>query len=174
MGTLPYEYDRVMGVTSVGSQESERFGEGNDPETENAHETVAHSREETHENQVEDVAQREESPGVGEFPGGARMCESSDSGYQCTLCSCHSEGRARESTPHMTNAPQKGTKIRTKYDSNCFRTRQTRQFCGHIFVCVFTLYLRGWGFTILIVELTYVMIAYPLHYIKMVFELVLN
>ena len=34
MGTFPYEYDRVMGVTSVGSQESVRFGEEHDPETE--------------------------------------------------------------------------------------------------------------------------------------------
>ena len=43
MGTLPYEYDRVMGVASVGFHESERFGEGNDPETEETPDTVAHN-----------------------------------------------------------------------------------------------------------------------------------
>ena len=32
MGTQPNDYDRVMGVTSLGSQEPVRFGEENDPE----------------------------------------------------------------------------------------------------------------------------------------------
>ena len=51
MGTLPYEYDRAMGV-AVGSRESVRFGEENDPVTEDVQDTVAHSREDlgqTHE-----------------------------------------------------------------------------------------------------------------------------
>ena len=34
MGTHPNDYDRVMGVTSVGSQESVRLGEEDDLETE--------------------------------------------------------------------------------------------------------------------------------------------
>ena len=43
MGTHPNDYDRVMGVTSVGSQESVRFGEENDPETEDVVDRAAHS-----------------------------------------------------------------------------------------------------------------------------------
>ena len=46
MGTFPCEYDRVMGVASAGSSESERFGEGSDPETKYTPDTVAHNREE--------------------------------------------------------------------------------------------------------------------------------
>ena len=44
MGTLPYEYDRVMGVASVGSHESVRFGKGNDLKIEDTPDTVAHNR----------------------------------------------------------------------------------------------------------------------------------
>ena len=71
MGTLPYEYDRVMGVASVGSHESVRFGEGNDPETENTPDTVAHHREEeVNESQEGEVDQCDVTPGVGESHGG--------------------------------------------------------------------------------------------------------
>ena len=42
MGTLQNESEIVMGVSSVGSTESERFGEGSDPGEDNTHETVAH------------------------------------------------------------------------------------------------------------------------------------
>ena len=45
MGTLPCEHDRVMGVAPVGSQESVRFGEENDPETEDVQDTFARNRE---------------------------------------------------------------------------------------------------------------------------------
>ena len=47
MGTHPNDYlnDRVMGVTAVGSQESVRFGEENDPETEDVLDRAAHSSE---------------------------------------------------------------------------------------------------------------------------------
>ena len=42
MGTLPHDY-RVMGVTSVGSQESVRFGEEDESEFKDVQETVAQS-----------------------------------------------------------------------------------------------------------------------------------
>ena len=71
MGTLPYEYDRVMGVASVGSHESVTFGEGNDPEIEDTPDTVAHNREEeVNEGQEEGVDQCDVTPGVGEFHRG--------------------------------------------------------------------------------------------------------
>ena len=72
-------------------------------------ETVAHSQEETHDNQAENMAHREESPGVGDFHGGfgsaslrecVNLATNGPSGF------CHSEGSARESTPHMTNPSQ--------------------------------------------------------------------
>ena len=42
-GTDRDDYDRVMGVTSVGSRETVRFGEGNDPEAEENLDGVAHN-----------------------------------------------------------------------------------------------------------------------------------
>ena len=45
MGTQPNDCDRVMGVASVGSQESVRFGEENDPESENELDRAVHSLE---------------------------------------------------------------------------------------------------------------------------------
>ena len=71
MGTLPCKYDRVMGVASVGSQESVRFGEENDPETEDVQDTVAHNREDldqTHEDRRH--THHDVNPGIGEFHGG--------------------------------------------------------------------------------------------------------
>ena len=50
-GTHPNDYDRGRGVTSVRSQESVRFGEKNDPETEDVRDRAAHSsidQEQTH------------------------------------------------------------------------------------------------------------------------------
>ena len=44
-GTQPNDYDRVMGVTSAGSQESVRFGEENGPESDNEQDEVAHHSE---------------------------------------------------------------------------------------------------------------------------------
>ena len=56
-------------VASVDSHESVMFGEGNDPETENTPDTVAHHREEeVSENQI--VDQCDVTPGVGESHGG--------------------------------------------------------------------------------------------------------
>ena len=71
MGTLPYEYDKVMGVASVGSQESVRFGEENDPETEDVQDTAAHSPEDldqTHEEKTHMMMQT--LVYIGEFHGG--------------------------------------------------------------------------------------------------------
>ena len=42
-GTLPHDYDRVMGVASVGSQESVRFGEEDDSDFKEVEEMATHS-----------------------------------------------------------------------------------------------------------------------------------
>ena len=68
MATLPYEYDRVMGVASVGSQESVRFGEESDPE--DVQDTAAHSREALDQTQEEEDTYHDANPGIGEFHGG--------------------------------------------------------------------------------------------------------
>ena len=52
---------------------------------------------------------------------------------------CYSE--MREWPPPPTYKAKLWTRIRTKYGPKCFKTRQTRQFCGHIFVHIFALYV---------------------------------
>ena len=95
MGTWPYECDRVMGVASVGSHESVRFGEGSDPETEDTPDTVAHN---VNENREGEVDQHDVTPGVGEFHGGfgsSSLKECLNIAAQSTnnpSAPCHSEG----------------------------------------------------------------------------------
>ena len=113
MGTFPYEYDRAMGVTSVRSHESERFGDGNDPETEDTPDTLAHNREICEEK----VDHRDVVPGVGEFHGrfgSASLRECVKIATQSTNSSsapCHSEDSVRESPFHMNNPSQKTSKF---------------------------------------------------------------
>ena len=104
--------DRVMGVTSVGSHESERFGEGSDPEIKNTHDTVAHHREEeVNEDQEREVDQCDVAPGVGDSHGGfgsASFTECLNLAAQSTnrpSAPFHSEGK-KETTVRMTNPPQ--------------------------------------------------------------------
>ena len=47
--------------------------------------------------------------------------------------------------PPPTYKAKNGAKIWTKYNPQCLKTRQTRQFCGHILVRIFALYV-GLGF----------------------------
>ena len=71
-GTDPDDYDRTMGVTSVGSRETVRFEEGNVPETEEDPDGVAHisiDLDETQEH-VEQELHDDVSPGVDEILGG--------------------------------------------------------------------------------------------------------
>ena len=49
--------------------------------------------------------------------------------------------RASAAPPHI----QGNNIIWAKYDPKCFKTRQIRQFCGHISVHIFALYGGGWG-----------------------------
>ena len=97
MGTLPYEYDRVMGVASVDSHKSVRSGEGDDPEPMNSLDTVAHHREEEVSNdQEKEVGRCDVTSVVGESHGrfgsaSFREClnlaAQSESIYQKPLCS---------------------------------------------------------------------------------------
>ena len=101
-GTLPYEYDKVTGVASVGSHESVRFGEGNDPEVDNTADTVAHHQEEEmNENQRGEVGQSDVTPGVGNTHGGFGSASFRDclnlatQSTNVTSAPCHSEGDMR-------------------------------------------------------------------------------
>ena len=67
MGTHPNGYDRVMGVTSVGSQESVRFGEEYDPETEDVQYRAAHSLEDLDKTHDEEDTYHYANPGIGEI-----------------------------------------------------------------------------------------------------------
>ena len=108
---LPYEYDRVMGVASVGSQESVRFGEENDLETEDVQDTAAHSRETLDQTHEEEDTYHNANPGIGEFHGGfgsASLGECLGRVAQSTMtpsATCHSGEGIGESTSHMTNPP---------------------------------------------------------------------
>ena len=102
-GTLPHEYDMVMGIAPAESQESERFEEGNDSDFQDAEETTAQSREppEVHNNPIT------ETIGSGEFYGGygnssLRECIEIASQQNATPATLHS----KEGLGNMTNPPQ--------------------------------------------------------------------
>ena len=114
MGTLPYEYDGVMGVASMGSHESVRFGEENDPEIEDVQDTVAHNREELNQTHEERNRQHDETPGVGgfhgDFFGSASLKKCLDGVAQSTTtpsATCHSGEGMGEHSSRMTSPPQK-------------------------------------------------------------------
>ena len=112
MGTLPYEHDRVMGVASVGSQESVRFGEENDPETEEVQDTVAHNQEDLDQTREEEDTYHDANPGIGEFHGGfgsASLRESLGRVAQSSTtpsATCHSGEGVGENATHMSNPSQ--------------------------------------------------------------------
>ena len=68
-GTLPHEYDTVMGIAPVEPPESERFEEGDDSDYHHAEDAAAHNRE-----IVDKPVKEEEQPvtdttGIEEFQG---------------------------------------------------------------------------------------------------------
>ena len=65
-GTLPHDYDMVMGIAPVEPQESERFEEGSNSDFQDVEDTAAHSPEslELPENATTQTL------GPGEFHGG--------------------------------------------------------------------------------------------------------
>ena len=67
---MPHDYDKVMGVVSVGSQESVRFGEEDDSEFKEVEETAAHSQNILEENQKDEEQQPDETTESGELRGG--------------------------------------------------------------------------------------------------------
>ena len=114
MGTLPYEYDRIMGVASVGSHESVRFGEENDPETGDVQDTVAHNREELNQTHDEESGQHDETPGVGGV-GSASLRECLGRITQTTnnpSAPCRSGADMGEHSSHMNNPSQKPKKLK--------------------------------------------------------------
>ena len=54
----------------MGSQESVRFGEENDPETENVQNTAAHNSEDVDKMYEEEDTYHDANPGIGEIHGG--------------------------------------------------------------------------------------------------------
>ena len=70
-GTQPYDYDRVMGVTSVGSQEWVRFGEEVIRRQRMCKtRLLTHSSEELDRTHDEDDMYHDANPGIGEMHGG--------------------------------------------------------------------------------------------------------
>ena len=69
-GTLPHDYDRVMGVTSVDSQESVKFEEGDDSEFKDVQETAAHSWENLDQTCSDESHHPDVTTESGEFHGG--------------------------------------------------------------------------------------------------------
>ena len=70
MGAHPNDYDRAMGVTSVRSQESVRFGEENDPETEDVQDRAAHSSVNLDQTHDGEEMFHDANPVVDEIQGG--------------------------------------------------------------------------------------------------------
>ena len=72
-GTDPDDYDRVMGVTSVGPQETVRFGEGNATEFEVNQEGATHNSDHLNKTRIEsdiNIESVEEDPGAGRSSSG--------------------------------------------------------------------------------------------------------
>ena len=112
MGTQPNDHDRVMGVTSVGSQESVRFGEESDPESDNEPDRAADSSEELEKTCDGATMYHDANPGVDEIQGkfgSASLRECLDRITQpatspSTLCS--GVGLEDSMSPHHTKPPQ--------------------------------------------------------------------
>ena len=111
MGTLPYEYDRVMGVASVGSQESVRFGEKDDSETEDVQDTAAHSREDFDQTHEEKCTYHDAN---GEFGGGFGypLCYLPLWGRRGRKCISHDQLATGYEPKHGTE-PFSGLNVRT-------------------------------------------------------------
>ena len=100
-GAHPNDYDQVMGVTSMGSRDSVRFREENDPETEDVpNEGVRDTAnlDETLDNDLYHDA----NPGAGETQGGygsagsASLVECLRLGAETTSATCHSGESSRD------------------------------------------------------------------------------
>ena len=98
------ERDQVMGVTSVASRDSVRFGEGNDPETEDV--PNEGDLDETPDNDMYHDA----DPGAGEIQGGngsATLLECLGRlGAQTTSATCHSGESSRDTRSLPTDPSQ--------------------------------------------------------------------
>ena len=111
MGTQPNDYDRLMGVTSVGSQEP-RFGEESDPESENELDRAAHSSENLGKTGDGEAMYHDANPGVDEIQGGfgsvsLRECLGTITQPATSSATRRSgEGLEDSMCPHHTNPPQ--------------------------------------------------------------------
>ena len=70
-GTLPHDYDMVMGIAPVKSQESVRFEEADNSEFQDVLETATHNQEFSDQPDKEESNNTTESVGAGEFHGGS-------------------------------------------------------------------------------------------------------
>ena len=111
MGTHPNDSDRVMGVTSVGFQESVRFGEENDPEAQDVLDGVAHNSVDLDKTHDDDDLYHDANPGVGEIQGGYGSASVTEClgrlGIQTgitTSATCHSGEGSRDTNPRFTNS----------------------------------------------------------------------
>ena len=110
-GTLPHDYDMVMGIAPVEPQESVRFKEGNISEFQNVVETAAHSQEFSDQPDKEESNNSTEAVGAGEFHGGygstsLREClERIVPQEPTTSVALHSGARMGASSSQMTNPP---------------------------------------------------------------------
>ena len=127
-GTDPDDYDRAMGVTSVGSRETMRFGEENDLETEENLDGVAHNSIDLDETQGDEL-QNDVNPGVDETLrgyGNASLIEClGGMGAQPNTtapATCQSEGGQGEAPPHQTDLPHFATLC-----------NNSRRFCDNLY-----------------------------------------
>ena len=96
----------------MGSQESVRFGEENDPEIEDVQDTAAQSSEELDGTLEEEDTYHDANPGIGEIHGGfgsASLRECLGRIVQTTTttsATCHSGEGLRDTASHMTDPSQ--------------------------------------------------------------------
>ena len=111
-GTLPHDYDMVMGIAPVEPQESARFEEGKNSEFQDVAETAAHSREFFDQPDTNERHQPGETVGSGEFHGGAghaslgECLERIMPQEPTTSAALHSGDGMEASSSQMTNPPQ--------------------------------------------------------------------
>ena len=68
-GTLPHDYDMVMGIAPVEPQESVRFEEGDNSELQDVVETAVHNQKVSDQPDKEESNNSTEAVGAGEFHG---------------------------------------------------------------------------------------------------------
>ena len=111
-GTLPHEYDMLMGIVPVEPQESERFEEGNNSDFHGTEDADAHSREPNDQPPNDKSRLNTELLAAGELHGGYgsiswEECLERIIPPESTTCATHHSGEGSgTSTSSMTNPPR--------------------------------------------------------------------